>query len=154
VERGGKPVSSSRIRELIEGGDVSGAAELLGSPFQLEGTVVEGDARGRALGMPTANVTPAQGMVVPGRGIYAGVALDHAAAISIGVRPTFETDGELLVEAYLIDFEGDLYGTTLRLGFLERLRDEVRFASAEELAEQMRRDVEQVRERFASAERL
>jgi riboflavin kinase / FMN adenylyltransferase len=103
--------------------------------------------------MPTANVAPEPGVIVPGRGIYAGIALGHPAAISIGVRPTFETDREVLVEAHLIDFQGDLYGTTLRLAFLQRLRDEVRFDSAEELTEQMRRDVQRVREVSASAER-
>jgi riboflavin kinase/FMN adenylyltransferase len=152
VERGGAPVSSSRIRELVANGDVSGAADLLGAPFQLEGTVVEGEARGRSLGMPTANVAPKEGLLAPGAGIYAGLALGHQAAISVGVRPTFESDGEMLVEAHLLDFEGDLYGETVRLAFLERLRDELRFESAEELAEQMRRDVERVRTVLASVE--
>jgi riboflavin kinase / FMN adenylyltransferase len=150
VERGEAPISSSRIRQLVAHGDVSAAAELLGSPFQLEGAVVEGDARGRSLGMPTANVAPNEDLLVPGPGIYAGLGLGHQAAISVGVRPTFETDGQLLVEAHLLDFEGDLYGQTMRLAFLERLRDELRFESAEELAEQMRRDVEQVRTVLAS----
>ena len=153
VERGGSPVSSSRIRELVAKGEVGAAREMLGASFQLEGIVVAGDARGRSLGMPTANVTPDEGLLVPGAGIYAGVALEHPAAISVGVRPTFESDGELLVEAHLIDFEGDLYGKALRLAFVERLRDEVRFESADELAEQMRRDVEQVRSVVAAAER-
>jgi riboflavin kinase/FMN adenylyltransferase len=146
LELGGEPVSSSRIRTSIEKGDVAAAAELLGAPFELEGTVVEGDARGRELGIPTANVRPDPVALLPAPGIYAGTALDHPAAISIGVRPTFEQDGELLVEAYLIDFEGDLYGETLRLSFRERLRDEQRFESADALVEQMRRDVERVRE--------
>jgi riboflavin kinase/FMN adenylyltransferase len=146
VEVGGQPVSSSRIRALLGEGEVARARELLGAPFQLEGTVVEGDARGRSLGVPTANITPAEGALVPGKGIYAGLVLDHPAAISIGVRPTFESDGQLLVEAHLLDFDGDLYGRTVRLVFLDRLRDEIRFDSAEALTEQMRRDVEQVRE--------
>jgi riboflavin kinase/FMN adenylyltransferase len=96
--------------------------------------------------VPTANVKPPDDVLVPGPGIYAGVALERPAAISIGVRPTFETDGELLVEVHLIDFDGDLYGQELTIEFLERLRDELRFDSADELVEQMRRDVEQVRE--------
>jgi riboflavin kinase/FMN adenylyltransferase len=146
LEVGGEPVSSSRIRRLVERGDVAAARELLGAPFELEGTVVEGDARGRELGIPTANVVPEPVALVPASGIYAGAARGHAAAISVGVRPTFEPAGELLVEAYLLDFEGDLYGETLRLTFLERLRDEARFESADELARQMRRDVERVRE--------
>jgi riboflavin kinase / FMN adenylyltransferase len=153
VERGGSPVSSSRIRELVAKGDVAGARGLLGAPFQLEGVVVEGDARGRSLGTPTANVAPDEALLVPGVGIYAGVALEHPAAISVGVRPTFGSGGQLLVEAHVIDFEGDLYGKTLRLAFIERLRDELRFHSADELAEQMRRDVEQVRSVVAAAER-
>jgi riboflavin kinase/FMN adenylyltransferase len=146
LELGGEPVSSSRIRSLIEKGDVAAARELLGAPFELEGTVVEGDARGRELGIPTANVLPEPVALVPAPGIYAGAARGYPAAISVGVRPTFEQAGKLLVEAYLLDFEGDLYGETLRLSFLERLRDEERFESAEELVQQMRRDVERVRE--------
>jgi riboflavin kinase / FMN adenylyltransferase len=142
----GEPVSSSRIRDLVEKGDVAAARELLAAPFELEGTVVAGDARGRELGIPTANVVPEPTALVPAAGIYAGAARGHAAAISVGVRPTFEQAGELLVEAYLLDFEGDLYGETLRLSFLERLRDEERFESADELVQQMRRDVERVRE--------
>jgi riboflavin kinase/FMN adenylyltransferase len=151
VQHDGAPVSSSRIRKLLAEGDVSTAAELIGAPFQLQGTVVKGDERGRELGMPTANLKPADHLVVPGAGIYAGLALDKPAAISIGVRPTFEDDGELLVEAHLVDFDGDLYGSTMRLAFLERLRDEARFDSADELVEQMRRDVERVREVVAQA---
>jgi riboflavin kinase/FMN adenylyltransferase len=145
VEQGGAPISSTRIRELLERGDVAAANELLGAPFQLEGVVIAGDGRGRSLGMPTANVTPAANLLVPARGIYAGQALDHPAAISIGVRPTFTENGALLVEAYLLDFEGDLYGKTLRVAFLERLRDELRFGSADELVAQMKRDVERTR---------
>jgi riboflavin kinase / FMN adenylyltransferase len=146
LEVEGEPVSSSRIRKLVEKGEVAAARALLGAPFELEGTVVEGDARGRGLGMPTANVVPEPAALVPAPGIYAGAARGHAAAISVGVRPTFETGGDLLVEAYLLDFDGDLYGETLRLSFLERLRDEERFDSADQLVEQMRRDVERVRE--------
>lgn len=146
VQHENEPVSSSRIRKLLAAGDVSSTARLLGAHFQLDGVVVRGDERGRALGVPTANVMPADNAIVPGTGIYAGRAHDRPAAISIGVRPTFGDDGELLVEAHLVDFEGDLYGETLRLVFLERLRDELRFDSADELIEQMRRDVERVRE--------
>jgi riboflavin kinase/FMN adenylyltransferase len=99
--------------------------------------------------MPTANLEPAPHVVIPAAGIYAAMAradgVDHPAAVSIGVRPTFEEAGELKVEAHLIEFGGDLYGKTLRLVFLDRLRDEERFESAEALVEQMRRDVEQTR---------
>jgi riboflavin kinase/FMN adenylyltransferase len=150
IEVGGKPVSSTRIRELLEAGAVGEAAELLGAPFRLEGPVVEGDARGRLLDMPTANLALPPEVVLPATGIYAGVAPiegeDRAAAVSVGVRPTFEEAGELKVEAYLLDFEGDLYGRTLTLQLIERIRDEERFDSAEELVEQMHRDVARVRE--------
>jgi riboflavin kinase/FMN adenylyltransferase len=149
VEHGGAPVSSSRIRELVAEGDVRGAAELLEAPFRLIGEVVRGDARGRELDMPTVNLRPPPGLVLPAAGIYAarahGDALgtDVPAAVSIGVRPTFEDDGDLRVEAHLIGFDGDLYGQTVWLEFLERLRDEVKFDSAEALKRQMRADVEQ-----------
>jgi riboflavin kinase/FMN adenylyltransferase len=150
IEDGGKTVSSSRIRELVSAGAVADAANLLGAPFVLEGTVVEGDARGRELGMPTANLETEPEVVIPAAGIYAARArLDGErevpAAVSIGVRPTFEAAGELRVEAHLIGYDDDLYGRLMRLSFLDRLRDEVRFESAEALVEQMRRDVEDVR---------
>jgi riboflavin kinase/FMN adenylyltransferase len=146
VEHDGNPVSSSRIRDLLVSGEVKGATELLGAPFVLEGTVVSGDARGRSLGVPTANVKPREEMLVPAAGIYAGRMLERPAAVSVGVRPTFEQDGELLVEAHLIDFDGDLYGQEVRVAFLERLRDELRFDSTDDLVEQMRRDIQRVRE--------
>ena len=150
VEVDGEPVSSSRIRKLVAAGDVAAAARLLGHPFQVEGRVIEGEARGRDLGMPTANIEPPAGLMLPAAGVYAATALERPAAVSIGVRPTFEHDGRLLVEAYLLDFEGELYGETLRIGFLERLRDELRFDSADELVEQMQRDVDDTR-RIAAA---
>jgi riboflavin kinase / FMN adenylyltransferase len=150
VQQSGEDVSSSRIRELVSSGAVDEAAELLCAPFTLEGAVVEGAARGRDLQMPTANLEIPAGVLVPGAGIYAARArLDDGrelpAAVSIGVRPTFETDGDSKVEAHLIGFDGDLYGHTVRLAFLARLRDEERFDSAEALIQQMHRDVEQVR---------
>jgi riboflavin kinase/FMN adenylyltransferase len=150
VQHGGEPISSSRIRNLLEKGDVAGAAELLGAPYSVTGTVVEGDRRGRELNVPTANIEPPTDVILPAAGIYAALATAEgiqptAAAVSIGVRPTFDTDGKLLVEAHLIGFDGDLYGRTVRLEFLERLRDEVRFESAGELVEQMQKDVEQAR---------
>jgi riboflavin kinase/FMN adenylyltransferase len=150
IESVGETVSSSRIRDLVSTGAMAEAAELLGGPFVLEGRVVEGAARGRELGMPTANLQTPRDVIVPAAGIYAGRARladgrEVPAAISIGVRPTFEEDGEQKVEAYLIGFEGDLYGDTMQLAFLDRLRDEERFDSPEELVDQMQRDVEQVR---------
>jgi riboflavin kinase/FMN adenylyltransferase len=156
VQQSGQSVSSSRIRDLVSTGAVDEAAELLGAPFTLEGTVVEGAARGRDLEMPTANLETPADVLVPAAGIYAARArLDDGrevpAAVSIGVRPTFETDGESKVEAHLIGFEGDLYGRTLQLAFLARLRDEERFDSAEALIEQMQEDVEQVRRLVSGA---
>jgi riboflavin kinase / FMN adenylyltransferase len=146
VEMGGEPVSSSRIRSLVDDGRVDAAADLLGGPFLFEGEVVGGDRRGRELGMPTANVVPDQALVCPAQGVYAAWAHGHPAAVNVGVRPTFETGGGLLVEAHLLDFEGDLYGERLRIAFLERLRGEERFDSADALVQQMRRDVERTRE--------
>jgi riboflavin kinase / FMN adenylyltransferase len=136
-------VSSTLIRHLIQLGDVARAARLLGDPFQLRGTVVEGDRRGRTLGFPTANLVPDEALVYPGHGVYAAYANDHPAAVSVGVRPTFGTGRAVLVEAFLIDYEGDLYGAELRLDFVQRLRGERAFATVEALVEQMGRDVEQ-----------
>jgi riboflavin kinase / FMN adenylyltransferase len=151
VDVDGEVVSSSQIRALVAAGDVAGAARFLGGPFLFEGTVVEGDCRGRDLGMPTANIVPDDTLVSPGHGVYAAWAHGHPAAVNVGVRPTFETGRGLLVEAYLIDFDGDLYGQTLRIAFLERMRGETRFDSVDALVEQMQRDVEQAREICAAA---
>ena len=145
VEVAGETVSSSHIRGLIAAGDVTRAAEFLGGPFLFEGEVVHGDKRGRTLGMPTANLIPDDLLVCPGHGVYAAWAHGHAAAVNVGVRPTFQTGRGLLVEAHLIDFEGDLYGQTLRIAFHSRLRGEKRFASVDELVEQMNADVEEAR---------
>jgi riboflavin kinase / FMN adenylyltransferase len=148
VQHDGDSISSSRIRTLLAEGDVAGAAELLGAPHSVAGPVVEGDRRGRELSMPTANIEPPADVILPANGVYAAIATADgirptAAAVNIGVRPTFITEGKLLVEAHLIGFDGDLYGRTLSLAFLNRLRDEVRFESADELVEQMQKDVEQ-----------
>jgi riboflavin kinase/FMN adenylyltransferase len=145
VEVAGETVSSTRIRAAVAAGDIDTASECLGAPFLLEGEVVEGDARGRSLGFPTANVVPDDELVVPGHGVYAAFANGHPAAVNVGIRPTFETGRGLLVEAYLLDFEGDLYGKTLRVAFIARLRGEKRFAGAEELIAQMHRDVAEAR---------
>jgi riboflavin kinase/FMN adenylyltransferase len=146
VEVAGEIVSSSHIRGLVLSGEVATAARFLGAPFQLRGKVVPGDRRGRALGFPTANLVPDEALVCPGHGIYAARTLQACAAVSIGVRPTFGTGRALLVEAYLLDWQGDLYGHELRIDFLERLRGERRFDSPEALIEQMRLDVERTRE--------
>ena len=153
VEVDDEIVSSTRIRALIEAGDVERANACLGSPFQLRGLVAHGDKRGRTLGFPTANLVPDPALVYPAHGVYAcraAVELDGdwrwwPAATSIGVRPTFVTGRGLLVEAFLLGFDGDLYERELRLAFLQRLRGELRFESVEELVEQMTRDVEHTR---------
>jgi riboflavin kinase/FMN adenylyltransferase len=142
VEVAGETVSSSHIRGLVAAGEVGPAAEFLGGPFLFEGEVVSGDRRGRELGIPTANLVPDDRYVVPGHGVYAAWAHGYPSAVNVGVRPTFDTGRGLLVEAHLIGFEGDIYGETLRVAFLERLRGEKRFDSVEELVEQMHRDVE------------
>ena len=141
VEVEDETVSSTHIRGLVAAGDVERAARFLGAPFMLEGEVVTGDRRGRELGFPTANIVPSDAIAHPGHGVYAAWAHGHMAAVNVGVRPTFETGRGLLVEAYLLDFEGDLYGQTLRIAFAKRLRGERRFESAEALVEQMERDV-------------
>ena len=145
VDVEGETVSSTQIRALVAAGDVARAARFLGSPFMLEGEVVRGDGRGRELGMPTANIVPDPRFVVPGHGVYAAWAHGHPAAVNVGVRPTFDSGRGLLVESYLLDFDGDLYGQTLRVAFVERMRGERRFDSVEELVERMRQDVEEVR---------
>ena len=150
VEVDGEIVSSTRVRSLVAAGEIEAATRCLGAPFLLEGTVVEGDERGRKLGFPTANIVPSDDLVCPGHGVYAAFADGRPAAVNVGVRPTFETGRGLLVEAYLIDFDGDLYGRTLRIAFISRLRGERRFAGVEELIAQMHRDVEVARELCAS----
>ena len=110
-----------------------------------------GDERGRRLGFPTANIVPEEELACPGHGVYAGLADGRPAAVSIGVRPTFQTGRGELIEAYILDFEGDLYGTALTLEFVERLRGERRFESAESLVEQMHRDVAETRAITAAA---
>ncbi|MDQ2940493.1 MAG: bifunctional riboflavin kinase/FAD synthetase [Actinomycetota bacterium] len=150
VEVDGETVSSSRIRALVAAGEVEEARRCLGAPFMLDGKVVEGDKRGRELGFPTANLVPDDSLVAPGYGVYAAFANGHPAAVNIGVRPTFESGRGVLIEAYLIDHEEDLYGLNLRIAFVSRLRGERRFPSVEELVAQMHRDVDEAREVCAS----
>jgi riboflavin kinase / FMN adenylyltransferase len=146
LEVNGEIVSSSHIRGLILAGEVAEANRLLGAPFELSGEVTRGDARGRELGFPTANIVPEEALACPGHGVYACLADGRPAAVSIGVRPTFGTGRGELIEAFVLDFDGDLYGSQLRLEFLERLRGERRFESPEALIEQMHRDVALTRE--------
>ena len=138
-------VSSTRIRDLVRGGEVERAAKLLGRPPELAGTVVAGDARGGTLGFPTANLRPEPGVLVPGYGIYAGAADGHRTAISIGTNPHYGGD-ERRIEAFLLEFAGDLYGERLRLELWQRLRDEQAFGSEAELVAQIDRDVEATRQ--------
>ena len=146
VEAHGGTISSSRIRALVRDGELEEAATLLDRNFTLHGSVVAGAGRGRELGFPTANIEPGRGYLVPAFGVYAALANERwAAAVNVGQRPTFEHDGRPLVEAYLLDYDGDLYGCDLRLTFIERLRDELKFDSAEQLIDQMHHDVERTR---------
>jgi len=150
LEVDGEIVSSSHIRGLVLAGELAEARRLLGAPFKLCGEVMHGDERGRELGFPTANLVPDEAFACPGHGVYACLADGRPAAVSVGVRPTFKTGRGELIEAYLLDFDGDLYGQQLCLEFLERLRGERRFDTAEALVEQMHRDVEQTRELVAA----
>ena len=143
--------SSTLVRQRLAAGDVRGAAEILGRVHEVRGTVVQGDRRGRELGFPTANVAIPEEICQPAAGIYAGTftgadGVARPAAISLGHRPTFYTDqAYLLLEAYLLDFSGDLYGQAAAVGFVERIRAEERFDSVEALVAAMHRDVEAAR---------
>ena len=155
-EGGTAPVSSTRIRGLLQEGRVEEAAELLGRPHEVRGTVGHGDGRGGPeLGFPTANVAVPAEIQLPGDGIYAGWyerpdGAVHAAAISLGRRLTFYEDGgDLLLEAYLLDFDGDLYGERAKVRFVTRLRGEQRFDSVDALIAQMGQDVEATRRALA-----
>jgi riboflavin kinase/FMN adenylyltransferase len=137
-------ISSTRIRQLAEAGDVEGAARLLGRPLEVDGTVVSGDHRGGTLGFPTANLRLDPDLLVPEYGIYAGAVGDKRAAISIGVNPHYGGT-ERRVEAYLLDWTGDLYGDRLVVELWRRLREERAFTSEAELVSQIARDVEETR---------
>jgi riboflavin kinase/FMN adenylyltransferase len=150
----GGPVTSTAVRGVVAGGDVELAAKLLGRPFEVRGIVEHGDARGRTIGFPTANVAVAGDIILPSDGVYAGwyVRGDgsdgtlHPSAINVGRRPTFyDENGLLLVEAHLIDFDGDLYGEKAAVRFVTRLRDEQRFSGIDALAAQLRSDVDAAR---------
>ena len=137
-------ISSSRIRQYAHAGELAGAARLLGRPLEVEGIVVSGDQRGGTLGFPTANLSVDPDLLVPGYGIYAGAVGDRRAAISIGVNPHYGGT-ERRVEAFLLDWEGDLYGRRLVVELWQRLRDERAFASEADLIAQIARDVEATR---------
>ena len=153
----GSPASSSRIRAVLGEGDVAAARSLLGAPPLLRGSVVHGDRRGRALGFPTANLGFAYAPALPALGIYLGhvevaergVGPGHPSLVSVGVRPTFHDDGRVLVEVYLLDWDGDLYDANLTLELGQRLRPERRFESVDALVAQMRADEAEARRRLA-----
>jgi riboflavin kinase/FMN adenylyltransferase len=137
--------SSERIRELVLAHELEGAAKLLGRPFEVEGVVVTGDNRGHDLGFATANLDVPTGQLLPPYGIYAGSALGHHAAVSIGVNPHYG-QGLQKVEAYLLDFDGDLYGQRLVVELWKHLRDERAFANEKELVDAIAADVEATRQ--------
>ena len=147
----GVPYSSTRIRELLAKGDVAEAGRLLGRPHEVRGVVERGDQRGAEhLGMPTANLTVPERICLPADGVFAGTfvaegVVERPAAISVGTRPTFYEDGDVLVEAYVLDFDGDLYGQRVKVRFREWVRGQERFDSTEALVEQMNADVEATR---------
>ena len=147
----GVPVSSSEVRTALQRGDVAEAARFLGRPYAIEGTVTSGAGRGRTLGFPTANIAPDGDLLIP-RGVYGCLAhvegFLHPSVVNIGVRPTF-AETTLAIEAYLLDFTGDLYGRRMRLDFVLRLREEMRFPSVEDLKAQIARDVAAAREGLA-----
>ena len=137
-------ISSTAIRHALRDGDVDAAARLLGRPYELDGTVVAGDQRGGTLGFPTANLAIPAGVLAPKYGIYAGAALDHRAAVSVGTNPHYGGE-ERRIEPHLLDFNGDLYGRRLVVELWQRLRDERAFESEAALVEQIARDVEETR---------
>lgn len=157
LEKGGDEINSTRIRNLISEGQAHEAGGLLGRPYVLRGEVVAGDYRGKTIGFPTANVLPDVAVAVPARGVYAGFVdvggKRRAAAINIGVAPTFARE-ESKVEAHLLDFDGDLYGEVIDVGFIEKIREERKFSGVDELKAQITRDTERARRVFAESGNL
>jgi riboflavin kinase/FMN adenylyltransferase len=149
VAADGEIISSTRIRELVAAGDMGEANRLLGATFRMRGEVVGGDQRGRDLGFPTANIIPDPALVCPAYGVYACRVGSHLAAVNVGVRPTFGDDLVPLIEAFLLDFSGNLYGETLEVEFVARLRGEERYDGIEPLIAQMNADVAQTRQLLA-----
>jgi len=147
-----EPVSSTAIRRALAGGSVAEAAALLGRPYEIRGEVIEGERRGHTIGFPTANIPVNTNLAWPADGVYAGWFTRengdrHPCAVNIGRRPTFHLHAEhSLLEAHLLDFDGDLYGEQVRVEFIDFLRSEHRFAGVDELAEQLKKDVERTRQ--------
>lgn len=141
----GTMISSTRIRDLLAAGDVGEASEMMGTPHRISGVVAHGDARGRTIGFPTANLDDVD-VVVPAPGVYAGIATaggsEHPAAIHIGESPTFQSGAPNRVEVHLIDFDGDLYDQELSVRFIDRIRGIIQFDSAESLADQLQKDLQ------------
>ncbi|MDE7111487.1 MAG: riboflavin biosynthesis protein RibF [Muribaculaceae bacterium] len=142
-ERG---ICSSEIRAAVSSGNMELAAKMLGRPFALEGEVVGGRRVGRTIGFPTANVSVEPGQLMPPNGVYAACAAGHRAVVNIGRRPTLDNGEDVTVEAHLLDFSGDLYGRTLRVEFLRRLRPEMKFASLDQLKSRIQQDIDSVRD--------
>src|SRR5262249_16800916 len=147
-----KPVSSTRVREAIQSGNLDLAGQMLGRAYSISGPVVRGDRVGTQLGFPTANLDVA-GLALPPNGVYAVRGLvggqAHRAAVNIGHRPTLRNPTpQLQVEAHLLDFSGDLYGEELEIVFVEKLREEIKFPSVTELKEQIARDITEARSRL------
>ncbi|MDI3327223.1 MAG: bifunctional riboflavin kinase/FAD synthetase [Alicyclobacillaceae bacterium] len=153
VSRYGEKISSTLIREKLSYGDVALVRELLGRPYAVVGRVSRGEGRGRTLGFPTANLEMAERFVLPRSGVYAVRAAwgpeDHLGVMNIGVRPTFHDTGAVSAEVHILDWNADLYGVEMRVEFLDFLRPERKFSSAEELAAQIRRDAEEARRRWS-----
>ena len=144
LREGGTTISSTYVRACVDAGDVAVAGRALGRPHRIEGVVVRGDRRGRTIGFPTANLQPPRYAAIPADGVYAGRLDGRPAAVAIGTNPTFE-GRERRVEAYVLDFDGDLYGTHVALDLVARLRDMVRYDTVAALVEQMHRDVAETR---------
>ncbi|HEV8299182.1 MAG TPA: bifunctional riboflavin kinase/FAD synthetase [Acidimicrobiales bacterium] len=146
-----EPVTSTAVRRALAGGDVAAAAAMLGRPYEVRGTVQRGDERGRTIGFPTANIPVSKQMAWPADAVYAGWyrrpdGAVHPCAINIGRRPTFyEHAQQSLLEAHLLDFEGDLYGEEARVTFIEFLRSEHRFSGIDALGAQLKKDIEHAR---------
>lgn len=142
------PVSSSAIRTALSEGNITAANRMLGRPYTLSGRIVKGKQIGRTLGFPTANLEPENGLAIPAPGVYVGEASGHISVINIGRRPTVEgrNDAPISIEAHLIDYSGNLYGTEMQLKFFARLRGEKKFSSIEELKKAISNDIEKARE--------
>lgn len=154
LEGEGAPISSTRIRESLRAGDVALAARLLGRPYALEGPVVSGAGRGRGLGVPTANLPVEPQIATPALGVYVtSTSTDRGEGLpsvtSVGTNPTFETDGVVRIETFLLDFSGALYGERIGVAFLERLRGQKTFADADALVEQMHADIARAQRYFS-----